>query len=114
MKTMSVHISAEVSDDVIVADIIEALEKILPYMCDNVVVTSHTRDYTKPSGTHADEIERLRKLAAVNASASASRLRLAADLLELHDTTGISLDDWQSAREFVEMAIGREISENGA
>lgn len=27
---------------------------------------------------------------------------LAADLLELHDRTGISLDDWTAAREFVE------------
>jgi hypothetical protein len=38
---------------------------------------------------------------------------LAADLLEAHDDTGISLDNWISAREFVERRIGREIEPNG-
>lgn len=39
---------------------------------------------------------------------------LAADLLEVHDDTGISLDTWITAREFVERRIGRTIAENGA
>jgi hypothetical protein len=30
---------------------------------------------------------------------------LAADLLELHDKTGISLDEWNSARTFVECEV---------
>lgn len=40
--------------------------------------------------------------------------RLAADLLELHDQTGISLDDWKSAREFVERIGNLTVLENGA
>lgn len=39
---------------------------------------------------------------------------LAADLLEAHDDTGISLDCWVAAREFVERHVGFEIEENGA
>lgn len=39
---------------------------------------------------------------------------LAADLLEAHDDTGISLDHWIAAREFVERHIGRTLQENGA
>lgn len=39
---------------------------------------------------------------------------LAADLLELHDATGISLDNFNSARQFVEQRIGGPIQENGA
>lgn len=38
---------------------------------------------------------------------------LADDLLELHDQTGISLDGWVAAREFVEAFFG-PIDENGA
>jgi hypothetical protein len=37
----------------------------------------------------------------------------AADLLEAHDATDISLDDWVSARGLVEMLIGKAITENG-
>lgn len=39
-------------------------------------------------------------------------LDLAADLLEMHDATGISLDNWPAARTFVEHLIGRPITEN--
>ena len=39
---------------------------------------------------------------------------LAADLLELHDRTSLSLDNWASAREFIEARIGQPIQENGA
>jgi len=41
-------------------------------------------------------------------------LLLAADLLETHDDTGISLDCWIAAREFVERLAGITITENGA
>lgn len=41
-------------------------------------------------------------------------LELAADLLEAHDETGISLDGWVAAREFVERLAGITIEENGA
>ncbi len=30
---------------------------------------------------------------------------LAADLLEMHDATGISLDDWENAKEFIAMTL---------
>ena len=49
-----------------------------------------------------------------NARSGALAYELAADLLELHDDTGISLDNWESARMFVETRIGHEITENGA
>lgn len=41
-------------------------------------------------------------------------LPVAADLLEIHDATGISLDNWPSARTFVERLSGVAITENGA
>lgn len=37
----------------------------------------------------------------------------AADLLELHDTTGISLDHWVAARALVEHLSGTTIEPNG-
>lgn len=55
--------------------------------------------------SHADEIAGLRD--------HALQLALAADLLEAHDETGISLDAWQAARAFVERHIGKPILENG-
>lgn len=36
-----------------------------------------------------------------------------ADLLECHDDTGISLDDWTAVRNLVEFCIERSIDENG-
>ena len=38
---------------------------------------------------------------------------LAADLLEAHDDTGISLDDWLPARLFVELLLDKKILING-
>lgn len=38
---------------------------------------------------------------------------VAADLLELHDATGISLDSWLFARNLVEHLVGAPIVENG-
>lgn len=38
----------------------------------------------------------------------------AADLLEMHDATGISLDNWPNAREMVEYFLSAEITKNGA
>lgn len=40
-------------------------------------------------------------------------LRLAIELLEAHDASGISLDNWDAAREFVEALTGQEITPNG-
>lgn len=46
-------------------------------------------------------------------SAGLLTLSTAADLLELHDQTGISLDHWVNARSLVELLIGHRITENG-
>jgi hypothetical protein len=40
-------------------------------------------------------------------------LTLAADLLESHDETGISLYNWKAAREFVERQLGQPILPSG-
>lgn len=73
---------------------------------------------------HRTEIEALRGLAdnmAVGSDPSHTdellkvlTLRVAADLLEIHDATGISLDNWPAARQLVEVLIGHEIQENHA
>lgn len=67
---------------------------------------------------HADRIRHLRfhadKLNSMLAERRTSvSYRLAADLLEMHDNTSISLDHWLSARELVETLIGERIDENG-
>jgi len=70
-----------------------------------------------PKTDHSADIAHLRdrssELAAPWAE-SANRLDLAADLLEMHDATGISLDAWPTARRFVEVTLGHPITENGA
>lgn len=48
-----------------------------------------------------------------DAGDQANCFALAADLLECHDQTGISLDNWPSARAFVERRIEGPIVENG-
>ena len=39
---------------------------------------------------------------------------LASDLLELHNATGISLDNWAGARRFVQAFTGDAVAPNGA
>jgi hypothetical protein len=41
------------------------------------------------------------------------QLNLAADLLESHDQSGISLDNWSWARQYVESYIGVRVIPNG-
>lgn len=41
---VSITITAEVSDSEVVASIITMLDNTLPYMCDNVVVTSDVKE----------------------------------------------------------------------
>lgn len=55
---------------------------------------------------HSTQIEKLRIRGTLEN-------RLAADLLELHDRTSLSLDKWETARKFVERRIGGTIQENG-
>lgn len=72
--------------------------------------------------SHALEIANLRHIAARLSDAHQGTrpdvalltltYRVAADLLEAHDDTGISLDNWSSARGLVETLIGEEILEN--
>lgn len=65
-----------------------------------------------PNTNHSEDIKFLRS-EAESGTTTDNSLVLAADLLELHDNTGISLDNWASAREYVEILIGHPIKENG-
>lgn len=73
-----------------------------------------------PRTDHSGSIAQLRSVADLHleepstehSKQHALNLQLAADLLELHDDTGISLDAWDSARQFVERYIGASIQEN--
>ena len=65
--------------------------------------------------SHRVEIDALRGLAInVEDDLQSLMLLVASDLLEMHDATGISLDNWPSARGLVEKLIGHSITENGA
>lgn len=63
---------------------------------------------------HSDEIDRLRHIAADPGVDEAVQIQheAAAALLEVHDQTGLSLDNWKGPREFVEMLLGGSITEN--
>ena len=69
----------------------------------------------KPSASggttsHEDEIRELRENAerfAINDAGSAIVARAAADLLEVHDASGISLDNWAGPRNLVNLALTR-------
>lgn len=73
---------------------------------------------------HSAEIARLRSIEAVYARLGDHITSLertiglahatAADLLEIHDATGISLDAWTSARNLVEHLLGEPIQGNHA
>lgn len=67
-----------------------------------------------PTTDHTAQIAALREHNSIQTS-------LAADLLEIHDATGISLDDWENAREFIRAALDyiefdgdSTLQENGA
>lgn len=69
----------------------------------------------KSGGTtnHSPEIVRLRERAKRKERYDQLVYLLAADLLESHDESGISLDTWPAARNLVELLIGDEIVESG-
>ncbi len=46
-----ITVEAEFDEEEVLADIISTLETILPYMTDNVIVSSHITDYTPPERT---------------------------------------------------------------
>lgn len=72
---------------------------------------------------HTEEIERLRRSEAVYARFGTNitntertiglAYAVAADLLQAHDDTGISLDNWLYARNLVEHLLEAPILENG-
>lgn len=61
---------------------------------------------------HSEEIARLRERATRKERYDQLVYLLAADLLEAHDESGISLDAWQPARDLVELLIGDDIIES--
>lgn len=71
-----------------------------------------------PAGTggttdHSEEIGALRTMARLTTHEHFKRsYQLAADLLEAHDDTGISLDDWPAAKLFVESLTGEPVLPN--
>ncbi len=73
-----------------------------------------------PRTDHSEDIVCLRadaeseRLLAGGSAFVALALDTAAELLEVHDDTGISLDNWTAPRAFVELLIKHPITENGA
>ena len=61
---------------------------------------------------HSTEISQLRAQVGDGTVLEALTRAVAADLLQSHDETGISLDEWLSARLLVELLIGKPILEN--
>jgi hypothetical protein len=62
---------------------------------------------------HAEEIARLRERAGLSDERQQALVyAVAAELLQAHDETGISLDDWLAPRLLVELLIGGPIIEN--
>lgn len=76
-----------------------------------------TRESEMPRTDHFINIDalkgRAKSLRAAGQNSEADAALLAAELLEIHDATGISLDNWATARRFVETRIGESIDENG-
>ncbi len=56
---------------------------------------------------HSSQIAQLR-------STGTTECLAAAAILEVHDTTGLSLDNWWDVRDWVETLINGSIEENGA
>lgn len=58
---------------------------------------------------HSSEIRELRQLATLGflSPLESAGLLAAADLLQAHDETGISLDDWYGPGRLVTLALGR-------
>lgn len=54
---------------------------------------------------HGEQITAVRKWGGWDLSSHAFEFELAADLLEMHDREAISLDNWTSARLFVEKSV---------
>lgn len=61
---------------------------------------------------HGEEVMRLRQRAKSKERYDQIVYLLAADLLEAHDESGISLDSWKPARDLVELLIGDDIVES--
>lgn len=61
---------------------------------------------------HSDEIRDLRAFSRQSRGPSDAAIiaRAAADLLEVHDASGISLDDWTGPRDLVNLALSRYLT----
>ena len=71
-------------------------------------------DHSEERATLQRKIEWCEKFEQVGSNLLETQaLRLAVDLLQAHDDTGISLDNWWVARDFVENLLGSPIRENG-
>ena len=79
-------------------------------------MSDHTKGVTllRERAERTRQAIRIRPSVTMSAAAYAELSDLLADLLEIHDATGISLDNWLAARSAVERAIGHRITENGA
>lgn len=62
---------------------------------------------------HSETITDLRKRES-NTTQDALIDFLCADLLELHDRTSLSLDNWVSAKQLIKMRTGVSVQPNGA
>lgn len=62
---------------------------------------------------HTEEIANLRRRAVRKERYDELVYLVAAELLEAHDESGITLDNWKAARDLVELLIGSEIIESG-
>lgn len=62
---------------------------------------------------HSEEVARLRERSKRKEYYDKLVYLTAADLLESHDESGISLDNWLPARALVELLIGERIVESG-
>ena len=87
-------------------------ERVDPGLMARRLTGGEAFDYRRSD--HSAEIADLRTQVGDGTVLEALTRAVAADLLQAHDETGISLDDWLSARLLVELLIGKPILENEA
>jgi hypothetical protein len=63
---------------------------------------------------HSQEVAWLRAMSGEGPRVRTLTYLVAADLLEAHDDTGLSLDEWRPARALIEALLDCEILPNGA
>lgn len=63
---------------------------------------------------HSEDIKNLRENDDAFDDHCVDMFNMCADLLEMHDKQSLSLDNWSSARKFIEFVINHPIQENHA